>query len=317
MMASQPKISVLVSLYKAEKYLEKFIEEIQKQSMFPECEFVFVLNEASELEKYQVEKIRKIFPDQFQVIFVESVESLGASWNRGWQAANAPYVAMWNVDDRRNPGSLLAQYETLEAQAEWQLCYGDYVRVKEYSREEGELRRTPEFSEQQFRRAFPQGGAFWLMRKTALEKIGFFDEQFQVGPDMDLAIRMAEAGYKMGRVDQILGTFTDAEEGLSTREGGQESAIERTAIQLRYGIFDKLRTEYVSDAMSYRIDEVLSFGEWHSLDLYLPDRKRGLKRKWPLWLLGTLRNGIRKILKALGLLDLIYSIQKRFIGREI
>ncbi len=317
MMASQPKITVLVSLYNAEKYLENFIEEIQRQLIFADCEFVFVLNEASDKEKFQLERTKNTFPDQIQTLFVESVESLGASWNRGWKAARAPYVAMWNVDDRRNPGSLQAQYEALEAHPEWQLCYGDYVRVKEYGREKGELRRTPEFSTKQFRRAFPQGGAFWLMRKAALEKIGFFDEQFQVGPDMDLAIRMAEGGYMMGRVDQILGIFTDAEEGLSTREGGHDSAIERTAIQLRYGIFDKVRAEWISQAKSYRIDETLSFGEWQSLDKVLPDRKRQLLRKRPLWLLGALRNIIRNILKALGLLDLIYAMQKRFIGREI
>jgi glycosyltransferase involved in cell wall biosynthesis len=316
-MPSQPKISLLTSLFKSEKYLKHFLDEIQMQSIFADCEFVFVLNEASEIEKNLCEQANKDFSDQIRILYVNPVENLGASWNRAWKAARAPYVAMWNVDDRRYSDSLQAQYEAMEAHPKWQLCYGDYIRVTKYGLEDGEIRKTPKFSIKLFRRAFPQGGAFWLMRKDIGEELGLFDEQFKVGPDLDLSIRMAEAGLEMGRVDQTLGFFTDAEEGLSTREGGLESAIERSVIQLRYGIFDKVRVEHIVAAQKYRIGEIQNLGKWTTLEKYLPMLNRSLEKRKPLWTLGKLRNGSRSLLNKMGLLQLIYSIQKRFIGKEI
>lgn len=317
MVAMQPKISVLSSLFQSEHYLGAYLKAIQEQSIFAECEFILIANEASKSERVLLQNVQRTFPNQVQVHLVNPVESLGASWNRAWQAAKAPYIAVWNVDDRRRENSLAAQYVAMEAQPNWQLCYGDYVRVSEYGSENGEKRRTPEFSRRLFRRSFPQGGAFWLMRKSLSEKIGYFDEQFYVGPDLDMSLRIAETGLTMGRVDALLGYFTDAEEGLSTREGGRESAVERTAIQLRYGIFDKVRKEYLKAAGAYRVNEILNFGEWRNLDEYLPAREEKLKARNYLWGLAAIRNSLRSVLKRMGLLGFIYALQKRIIGREI
>ena len=317
MMASLPKISVITSLFQSNDFLEHYFENILEQSFFSDCEFVFLANDADRLEKTRLENFQKKFPKQVQVQFIMPLENLGASWNRGWQAAQARYIALWNVDDRRHPDSLAAQYEAMEAHPQWSLCYGDYLLVGEYGQEHGKLRKTPQYSRKRFRRAYPQGGAFWLMRKNIAEKIGYFDEQFHVGPDLDMSIRLAEASYEMGRIEQMLGYFTDAEMGLSTRGGGWNSSIDRTAIQLRYGIFDKVRNEYVKAAQKYRLDEILIFGNWQPLKDFLPKRSKfeGLRKL--LWVIAFIRNGSRKLLKKLGLLDVIYALQKRFIGREI
>ena len=316
-MTGKPSISVLTSLYQSEPYLEAFLAHIQDQTLFGQCEFVLVFNEASEREQQLGLAAREQHPDLFRLIFVKPLETLGASWNKAWKESRAPLVAVWNVDDRRTPDSLERQSLALQQHPEWQLCYGDYLRVPDYASETGDLRRTPAFSRGRFRRAFPQGGAFWMMRRALFKQIGFFDEQFRVGPDLDYSIRLAEAGLPMGRVDGLLGYFTDSQQGLSTREAGQPSDIERTAIQLRYGIFDKVRDEYRAAAQAYRLDEVQNFDEWIALERILPGLQARRARRRPLWALGWLRNRGRALLKSLGLLNWIYRLQKRLIGREL
>lgn len=312
-----PALSVLTSVYKGKDYLEDFLQNLRAQTLFPELEIVLVLNDASHEESRIAKDLGEEFAQQVQVIHVEKVETLGASWNRAWVAARAPYLAIWNIDDRRFPDSLGNQLAAMEQNPDWMLCYGDYIRVSEYSSETGRLRQTPAYKASHFSRAFAQGGAFWVIRRNAAEQIGYFDEQFEVGPDMDFSLRMATAGLWMGRCAGVLGYFTDAGQGLSTRDGARRSAIERTAIQMRYGVFDKVQGQFVKDARKFRLDAIKAFGDWHLMSEYLTDYKTYLQHRQPLRVLGWLRNFLRAILEALGLLRPIYRLQEKFWQREI
>lgn len=311
-----PDLSVITSVYHGENYLTSFLDNLQAQTLFPRCEIVLVLNEASAQEIKVVKAFSSEHNSQVQIINVENVETLGASWNRGWQSARAPQLAIWNVDDRRSPDSLDRQLAALEQKPEGRLCYGDYVAVLSHG-EGGAIRQTPPYSSRHFRRAFAQGGAFWVLRKSVFDQIGPFDEQFKVAADMDLSFRMAEAGMPMVRVHGILGYFLDAQQGLSTREGARLSAIERTVVQLRYGVFDKVKPEYLEEAKRYRLDAILFEGKWRLLTTYLAKLEKSLHRRRLLWSIGRLRNWTRAFLKRVGLLDWLYGLQAKTWKREI
>lgn len=312
-----PSISVLTSVYRGEKYLASFLDNLQAQTIFPELELVLILNEANPGELKTAKQFGRRFPEQVQVLEVTQVESLGASWNRGWLSARAPYLAIWNIDDRREIDSLQRQLTTLEAEPDSVLCYGDYVAVPSYGERQGTRRNTPLYSVSHFRRAFAQGGAFWLLRKTVADNIGWFDEQFRVGVDMEYSFRIAANALSMSRCEGLLGYFTDAEQGLSTRQGVHEALVERTAIQLRYGVYDKVRRDLMDEARRFRLGEVQTAGKWLPLTRYVPHYSDYLARQKNLWFVGTVRNGGRKLLQKIGILPMIYRIQERFLKREI
>jgi glycosyltransferase involved in cell wall biosynthesis len=317
-MPFEPQISIITSLYRSADYLPHFLENVRAQSFFYDCELILVLNEASAKEKKLAAGFSRQYPQQVKQIHVNPVETLGASWNRAWAAALAPYLVIWNVDDRRLPDSLERQFAALHTHSKWQLCYGDYLIVPRYGDELGARRRTPRYSARFFRRALPQGGAFWMMRANLHEKLGYFDEQLRVGPDFDYSARIASRRrMRMGRIPDILGYFTDAEQGLSTREGARPSAVDRTTIQLRYGVFDKVRPEYVAETRRYRLFEILNFGEWHHLNEYVPNHSLAVFFRRPLWLLGVLRNWLRALFRRWGILEWLYDMQRRYIKREI
>lgn len=306
-----PQLTVLASVYKGETYLEPYFEQLENQSLFPETEIVFVANVPSAQEQSALAAFRQRYPEQVQVIEVPR-ESLGASWNRAWQAARAPLLAMWNIDDRRQPDSLERQVSALN-QNGWALSYGDYISVAAYGEEQGARRSTPHYNPAHFARAFAQGGAFWVLRKDLAARIGYFDEQFRTAADMDYSFRIAANRLPMGRVDGILGYFTDAEQGLSTREGGQEAVIERAAVQLRYGVFDKVHPGMQLAAKQFRLDHVQSFGEWQPVAGLVPSYASFLRWRKPLRALGIIRRAVRSLLARLGLLNLLHGKLRREI----
>lgn len=251
----QPRVSIITSCYRGERYLASFFDQVVAQSLFPRVEVILVHNEPTPEEIAIVHHFHDQHPTNIQHLIVQPVESLGASWNRGWKASTAAYLCIWNVDDRRTPDSLERQIEYLEKHLEVVMTYGDYVTVSEYGLESGWYRVTPaEFDRKLFTREFPQGGAFLVWRKSLSERIGYFDEQFKGGADFDLSVRIALHDLITARTEGCMGYFTDAEQGISTREGASIAAIERTVIQLRYGIFDLVRWEHLAAAREYWID---------------------------------------------------------------
>lgn len=312
-----PTLSVLTSVYQGEEYLPRFLENLRVQTIFPELELILVLNEPSAKEKQVVQDFAHENSEGVQVLIAPERESLGASWNRAWLAARAPNIAMWNIDDRRVVDSLQCQLAALEQNPEAQLCYGDYLKVSEYGGDKGVLRTTPPYSVSHFRRAFAQGGAFWVLRSALKQQLGFFDEQFQVGADLEYSFRMAAVGLQMVRAQGLLGFFTDTSQGLSTREDAEESAVERTAIQLRYGVFDKVRREYAGGARHLHLEEIRNNEAWVPLFEIFPEYPSYLAKRKPLWILGSLRSALRAGLKKIGLLPLLQRAQEKYVKREI
>lgn len=316
-MALFPSLSIVTSVFKGEAYLSEFFHNLRDQTLFPELELILVLNEPSPSEKQMAKDFQLQSPNQVEVLYAKKRETLGASWNRAWRIARAPFLTMWNVDDRRVVDSLHRQLLLLEQNKDWSLCYGDYVAVPRYGMQEGVRRYTPNYSRARFTRAFAQGGAFWLFRRNIYELVGYFDEQFHVGPDMELSFRMAKRGLAMGKCEGLLGYFTDAAMGLSTRGGARLSEIERTVIQLRYGVFDKVNRSLLARAKEYRIEEIQQSGSWIPIETYLPNRAAFLQWKKPLWFVGFLRFWFRIIMKRLGLLRYVHSAQDKYLKREI
>jgi hypothetical protein len=102
-------------------------------------------------------------------------------------------------------------------------------------------------------------GPFMMFDSKVLIKSGLFDEQLRSGADFDLAIRLARSGH-LGFTSGLLGYYLDAGLGASTRPNSLQ-AIERSVIELRYGIFDKFNAEYLPHVTKYDIPGLYFNGE--------------------------------------------------------
>ena len=82
-------------------------------------------------------------------------------------------------------------------------------------------------------------GPFFMWRKSINQ---YFDEQLRSGADMCFAIRLA-INSKIGMTSDILGYYLDEGKGASTNGDGRQP-LERTVLENRYGILDKIDHTY-------------------------------------------------------------------------
>jgi hypothetical protein len=95
--------------------------------------------------------------------------------------------------------------------------------------------------------------------KSGLADAGLFDEQLVSGGDFDLAIRLALQGRAV-RTTVPLGYYLDAGLGASTSPQSKQ-LVERTLIELRYAIYDKIDWLYVDRALEYDVKHLFIRGE--------------------------------------------------------
>jgi len=259
------KVSVITSSFKGETYLMSYIDQLKSQTFFPVLEWILVHNEPSPREIKIVEEFSEEFPGKIKHIIRNSVEPLSASWNQGVKVAETGYVCFWNLDDCRPYDSLQRQVEKLEQNPDCVMAYGDFLEVPKYGSLIGKRRKTPPYNTFLFQRRFP-GGAFMIWRRNTMDIIGYFDEQLEIACDYDLVTRAAVSKLKMCKTPGLVGYFTNEAKGLSTMKSPNKEMLERTVVQLRYGMYDKVISNNLPHLEKYRISEILIGGDWFSME---------------------------------------------------
>lgn len=119
-LSSHPKISILLPVYNAEKYLPECLDSILGQTFY---DFeIIAINDASTdnslliLEKYAVKDTRiKIFSNN-------SNKKLATTLNKGIELATAPLIARMDADDISYPNRLEYQYNFMKTHPEVSVC---------------------------------------------------------------------------------------------------------------------------------------------------------------------------------------------------
>lgn len=115
-MKSKPAISVCMTFYNAEPYLEEAIESVLDQS-FHDFEFLIIDDGSSD---NGAERVKKYKDPRIQYILNEHdyIQSL----NIGLQRSKGTYIAKMDADDRMHPDRLLVQYNFMEHNPEIAGC---------------------------------------------------------------------------------------------------------------------------------------------------------------------------------------------------
>lgn len=273
------------------KYLKKFLEELPRQTMFDQIEVVLDHNEPDPEEVAWVKEFQTKYPGRIKHIIVAKVDPIGTSMNRCIREASGKYVAIWNVDDLRTPDSIQLQYHELEKDPAVGIVYGDYRIVRSFGETQGSLVGGV-FPEAELTRSMVIG-PFYMFRKSLVEKSGYFDEQLRSGADFDLAIRLAfhaKAARAGGKNAALLGYYLNEGLGASTRPNSKQ-ALERTVIELRYGIYDKIDYDLVPmSATGYNIPNIMEAGMWSPVSKYVPDYATLIEQRRKEWQNKGLRN---------------------------
>lgn len=189
------RISVVLPVYNRSSYVGEAIESVLAQTLPPDE--LIVVDDGSTDDSLAV--IESFARPSLHVIRQENA-GIGAARNRGLAAATGDLIAFIDSDDLWERDKLELQVEVLRECDEFQLVFGHLVeflspdRAAELS---GSLRVGTD----------PVPGLIavtLLARRTAVERIGPFDEKLRVGEFVEWMARAHDLGFASRMLPQIV-----------------------------------------------------------------------------------------------------------------
>ena len=265
-----PRVSIICPVFRGAAYIGGWLEKLPQQTIFEDVQLMLDLNEPNSKELRAASEFATRYRANLKSRVVSPVEPISASMNWCIQQADAPLVAIWNIDDLRCPDSLERQCDFLEQNPDYGIVHGGFNIVRSFGSTEGPLTNHIGIGDSPSRE-LTRGmvmGPFLMWRKSLCDEAGYFDEQLRSGADFDLAIRLA-VHAKAKCLEGSLGWYLDEGKGAST--SGSLQAVERTLIELRYGILDKVQQPLVRAAMQLDVYGITNFGERQPVCDFVPD----------------------------------------------
>lgn len=215
---AQPKVSIITSLYKGEKYIDHFLEDISKQTIYKDCEHIIINANSPEEEEPIILKYAKKFPN-IRYIKLREDPGLYAVWNIGLVMSNAEFITNANVDDRYSYSSIEKLLNFLEKNPGVDLVYSDLIFTSDvntpfHSCNIIEYHQQPEFSVNNVIH-YCSPGNHPLWRKSMHFKYGLFDTAYKINGDHEMWIRAASKGGVFKRYPEYLGAFYCGDTNLS------------------------------------------------------------------------------------------------------
>lgn len=184
-----PLISVVIPAYNAEKTIKSTVESVLNQS-FSDLELL-VINDGS---KDSTLDILSNIKDSRLKVFSHPNSGPQFSRNRGIKEATGEYISFLDADDLWTLDKLESQFNALQTNPEAAVAYSWTNWIDESDRF---LRRgsytsaTGNVFTKLLLIDFVESGSNPLIRRTALDAVGDFDESLVGGQDWDMWLRLA------------------------------------------------------------------------------------------------------------------------------
>lgn len=237
-----PKVTVLMTVYNNEKYLQTAIFSILNQT-YKDFELI-IINDGSTDD---TEKIILSFKDS-RIRYIQNNKNIGISksLNKGIKLSKGKYVARMDGDDICHPTRLAKQVLFLDTHQDHGLLgswyyiidyNGALISVQRNSTEDAELKLSMIFSNQ-----FLQSS---ILIKTDLIKELMYDEKLEVCEDYDLWLRCLDKTSVTNFPEELL---TYRWHGSNTCITKQKKILE-SFISIFSNTFDKLELSHTSQEL--------------------------------------------------------------------
>jgi len=235
----RPKISVVMSVYNGEKYLEESIKSVLNQT-FKNFEFIIINDGSTDGTDNILEKFRKQ-DTRIKMIRQKNV-GLTKSLNKGVKLAQGKYIARIDADDIAMPERLEKQLEFMESNLRlgaigcWYYMIDKDGKIIKKCKPPTELLKIKKSLLNSVALIHPA----LMIKKEVLEKVNFYDEKFRYAQDRDLLFRIIEH-YQQGIVPKFLLKFRYTNESISLQKEIEQKKYCMMAIKraIKNGIYPK------------------------------------------------------------------------------
>jgi glycosyltransferase involved in cell wall biosynthesis len=216
-----PEIAVIISLYKSDRFLLKFIQNLEGQTSLGKSEICIISVEPSTFERTHLHA----FAERHSNVILEFNEDrtpIYVAWNRAIGLTSAPIITNANADDIRSPNSLEIQIDAFKRYPWADVIYQDVIVSYDPDATWDELVSLG--AETHFLHVFhgallagfnyPHNAPAW--KRSVHETVGLFNESYLSAADGEFWLRCSEVGKKFFKVNSVHSSYYLNPEGLSS-----------------------------------------------------------------------------------------------------
>lgn len=278
------KISIVIPVYNAERFVEKSYTSILNQDL-QDFEIIYIDNNSSD---QSVTRIKILEENDSRVhLYHESNQGAGAARNKGLSRAKGVYVYMFDVDDEIYPNALNRMIGVLDQYPDIKAVFGKMVKsskgITQTIKPEDET-HTVIFKDPPFWgiRWFEDlktvvGPPAFLYRKSVLETLGGYNEALRIGEDTALDIDLGMT-QKIGYLDTYV--YLYYKHGTSSLEQSKKNEVQIFNLWKRLTLSNL--PFYLKYDVPYRYKELL-FRQIYSCMGKLIFYTKGLQNRWSVY----------------------------------
>ncbi len=211
MPSNKPELSVLLSAYNSEKYIQQAIESILNQS-FKDFELLIADDGSTDNTKSIIER----FSDP-RIIRSHNPSNMGKinTCNRLFALARGNFISVHDADDYSHKERFAKQIQFLKSKS-LEMCGTDFVNLSE----SGEILQTVKMTndiekiKENFLKVSQFHGPTMMIRKNIVKEVGGLYRFFRNKEDVDLAVRIAER-FPVGNLNESLYYYRNHSQSLS------------------------------------------------------------------------------------------------------
>lgn len=227
-----------MSVFNGEKYLSEAIASILGQS-FKDFEFL-IINDASTDNTEKI--IRSHRDSRIKIIANKKNLGLTKSLNKGLEISKGEYIARQDADDISFPERLEKQAAFMDKNKNVGLLGSSWLTVDEVGKK---IQSCQAYSGQQAVHFMCHGSV--MIRKSCLEKVGYYREIFKYAQDYDLWLRLRE-NFGVASLKKRLYKLRIHQSSISVTKKGQQDLCVALALKL-----EEERKKTGKESMDYQI----------------------------------------------------------------
>lgn len=198
---TNPKVTVLMSVYNGQKYLREAIDSILNQT-FRDFEFL-IINDGSTDRTAEI--LQSYHDPRIKIINNEKNIGLIESLNKGLELAKCEYIARMDADDISMPNRLSTQYAYMKSNPDLAICASSYEQIDENGNTIKTIKGYLGCEQLYYFLTFANflAHSTVLLKKSIVLKLKGYDDRVLHAEDYDLWYRVSRVG-KIIQTDEIL-----------------------------------------------------------------------------------------------------------------
>lgn len=280
---TSPLISVIVSTYNSEEFIDGKIKDLISQTIFDRIEIIIINSGSLQNEEEIVKKYLDNYSN-IKYLSTKQRESIYKAWNRGIEIARGQFISNANTDDRLSENAFEILSDYLLTNSDVSLVYADqYVtsvpnQLFEETKSDPKAiaYKSPKFNYfYQLDRGLVFSQPMWRAKLHFEDNI-WYDENYEICGDYDFQLKISQK-YKMHHIQKFLGTFYLSPGKKNKSHNNLDAVIkERQKISEPYirDYISKMDEKFLYEIISTQFIEYLKipiplFYSWKRFNLFL------------------------------------------------